>query len=389
MLELKPERGPSGFVSSVWEFPAVPESREDRPRIYRWYGTLPSGLVRRLLGLYATPESTVADIFSGVGTTLVEAATMGIPCIGYESNPLGCLVSKARLHPWRGSTEELRQYSNKVLITTEGEANFAKEALSSGLFGYTAKWFHPQTLDDLLRTAYRIGQCENPDFRMQALVALATTTKNVSNIDARCTHHLVTKKRAPVPVAPLLVKTIDAIATSSSQARVPVVHASKVIQANSLVEQLEIRPDPDFVIAHPPYPGVITYNLVHRPVTDMLQAYARVFQEPVDLDFRFERIKEADMSTDDDDAYFKDIEQLTARIATYLRPGGHCAFIIGDSRHNGFLRHPFTNVITAMEAHGLMLQENFVWVLNNNGGMHIKRRGHYIDHNYILVFARG
>jgi hypothetical protein len=41
-----------------------------------------------------------------------------------------------------------------------------------------------------------------------------------------------------------------------------------------------------------------------------------------------------------------------------------------------------------MENHGHLLEEVFIWVLQNNAGMHIQRKGNYIDHNYILVFHR-
>ena len=41
-----------------------------------------------------------------------------------------------------------------------------------------------------------------------------------------------------------------------------------------------------------------------------------------------------------------------------------------------------------MEGNGFGLEENFIWLLQNNGGMHVLRRGNFIDHNYIAVFRR-
>jgi hypothetical protein len=71
-----------------------------------------------------------------------------------------------------------------------------------------------------------------------------------------------------------------------------------------------------------------------------------------------------------------------------LPAGGRAVVIMGDARHKGLLRHPFTRVVDLMESRKFDLEENFIWILQNNGGMHVLRRGHHIDHNYILVFRR-
>lgn len=87
------------FVSSVWSFP---KQDLDRASPYRWYGTLPTGLLDQLLDLYTTPESLVFDPFCGSGSTLVAAAHKGLSFKGLDVNPLAVLLSRVRLTPLNG-----------------------------------------------------------------------------------------------------------------------------------------------------------------------------------------------------------------------------------------------------------------------------------------------
>jgi hypothetical protein len=89
-----------------------------------------------------------------------------------------------------------------------------------------------------------------------------------------------------------------------------------------------------------------------------------------------------------DQQYDAFLLQLATRLDTVMDEGGRAAVIMGDARHKSLLRHPFTRMIDLMESTKFALEENFIWILQNNGGMHVLRRGHHIDHNYILVFRR-
>jgi hypothetical protein len=135
---------------------------------------------------------------------------------------------------------------------------------------------------------------------------------------------------------------------------------------------------------------MIHYHLIHRLATDLLGVVSDV-AHPTSLkkyDFRYEQLKKTDVSTDNSVNYGRFIRNMAVVLERVVEDDGRCAVIIGDQRYKGHVRHPFSDFIQAMENHGYLLEENFIWILQNNAGMHILRRGNYIDHNYILVFHK-
>src|SRR5213594_2218325 len=61
------------------------------------------------------PGETIADIFCGSGTTLVEALLLGRNTIGVDANPLACLVSQAKTTRFRvGDKDQLHDLAQKV-----------------------------------------------------------------------------------------------------------------------------------------------------------------------------------------------------------------------------------------------------------------------------------
>jgi hypothetical protein len=146
----------------------------------------------------------------------------------------------------------------------------------------------------------------------------------------------------------------------------------------------------EFALIHPPYLGVINYHQIHRLATDMLDIVKRTIA-PAGLasyDFSYATLKQHDVSTDRTEKYMQFVDNLASVMTRIVAPDGRCAVIIGDQRYKGHLRHPFTDFINHFENNGFVLEENFIWVLQNNGGMHVLRRGHFIDHNYILIFHK-
>src|ERR1041385_186183 len=53
---------------------------------------IPHTLIREL----SSPGETIADIFCGSGTALVEALLLGRHAVGCDANPLACLISEAQ-----------------------------------------------------------------------------------------------------------------------------------------------------------------------------------------------------------------------------------------------------------------------------------------------------
>jgi hypothetical protein len=377
----------SDFVSSIWSFPG-----SGGDQLYRWYGTLPHPLVQRLLGLYATNSRTrILDLFMGLGTTLNAAVDANLAATGLDVNPLACLAAEARLFGMPSPTavvsasdqiaRSLGKGPPKALPPDPPEA-----LLGNQRFAYMRKWFREDTLQALLALLFHIAEIPEPRVQRLQFVAAAQVAREVASVDPRCTHHLVTKVKPfldPVPLWRERVRTL--LATVREKPADPV--RTLVIQGSALQHPLE-EASSELVLIHPPYLGVIHYHLIHRLATDLLDIVQTV-RDPVSLrKYRFDyaTIKSADVSTDKTKPYQGFVKALAGVVRRTVPRGGRCVVIIGDQRYQGHLRHPFTDFISQFEGQGFTLEENFIWVLQNNGGMHVLRRGHFIDHNYILVF---
>jgi DNA modification methylase len=382
----KPSRSPSGFVSSIWTLEPDRDVSYAGHSAYRWYGTLPGPLVGRVLDLYA--PQFVWDPMCGSGTTLVEARLRGISAEGWDVNPLACLVSRLKIDPMPGATGAVIDALHEVRHTIRNDSRIDDRFLEP-TFSYARKWFGSASLERLLAVASGIART-TLDERVARLlyIALAATAKDVAEVDARCTHHLVRKAKPYIDAMPTLERR--ALALAELTASIPLADAAAgvtVAQRDALVEEPR---ETDLAIVHPPYLGVIHYHLIHRLSTEILRFVQEEFRPPTldGLILDPEWIRRFDGSTDHASRYDAFLDGVVSQLERAVRSDGRAVVILGDARHKGHLRHPFTDAIGKMEAAGFLLEDLFIWVLQNNGGMHVLRRGHHIDHNYILVFHR-
>jgi DNA modification methylase len=386
-LRTKP-RGTEQYTSSIWSFPG-----SGGEQLYRWYGTLPRALIERLISLYTSNQSMMLDAFTGLGTALDVAADAKLQARGVDSNPLACLATESRLFGVP-SDDAVLATADRIIRgpICQAPANGARhkwdDVLAEKRFAYTQKWFRADTLEAMLALMFRIA--EVGDVRTQRLlfVSAAQVVRDVASVDPRCTHHLVTKQKPFINPLPLwrekVAQAVKVVRKRPSDPSLISVKQASILEAP--IEDGSV----DFTLIHPPYLGVIHYHLIHRLATDLLDIVNSV-RRPAALQpysFDHEQLKKTDVSTDNTKPYREFVEQLAKVMERVVAPGGRCAVIIGDQRYKGHLRHPFTDFIQSFEGRGFQLEENFIWILQNNGGMHVLRRGHFIDHNYILIFHK-
>lgn len=376
-----------GYISSIWSFPSSEEGQ-----LYRWYGTLPRPLVQRLISLYVRGRSSrILDPFAGLGTTLVVAAKAHLRALGIDNNPLACLAAELLLDGIP-SAETVIKTTNEVVKdlnepTSHDLANRVKTIVDKEEYSYMRKWFRKDTLHVTLSLLLRIAEVE--DVRVQRLLFLLSSqiVRDVANVDPRCTHHLVTKKKLFVNPVSLLKERVPSACMNLGHGFQP----SEISVTQGSVLDLDLGKNSfDFVLAHPPYLGVIHYHLIHRLATDLLDV-VKTAKSPLSLsklDLDYSKIKSTDVSTDNSDRYSKFVKDFANVMKNTISNDGRCVVIIGDQRYRKNLRHPFTDFINSFEMCGFFLEDVFIWILQNNAGMHVLRRGNYIDHNYILVFHK-
>ena len=376
------------YVSSIWIFP------ESEDQLYRWYGTLPRPLIERLISMHVKGSSSrILDPFMGLGTTLDVAANAHLNATGIDNNPLACLAAETLLYgiPTLSLTKILDQIADNLSglhCRTAARGSDWVHLIEDERYSYTKKWFRKDTLNAILALLFQIAEVQ--DTRIQRLLFLTTSqiAKEVASVDPRCTHHLVTKKKPFIdPIVKLREKIKRGFATLYDK-RAPTSDIS--IRQGSIFESKLDNNSFDFVLAHPPYLGVIHYHLIHRLATDLLDIVnvAKTPESLRHLDFNYSRIRSTDISTDSADRYAGFVKDFAALMNTVIATDGRCVVIIGDQRHKKHLRHPFTDFIHQFEVNDFALEDIAIWILQNNAGMHIQRRGNFIDHNYLLVFHK-
>jgi hypothetical protein len=117
---------------------------------------IPNALIQEL----SDEGDTVADVFCGSGTTLVEALILNRNAVGFDANPLACLITKAK-------TTQFAPGEKRFLLSLAGRADETADAIAkagktlfhpSGVFTSLAWrpssealafWFEPFVIEEL------------------------------------------------------------------------------------------------------------------------------------------------------------------------------------------------------------------------------------------------
>jgi site-specific DNA-methyltransferase (cytosine-N4-specific) len=115
----------------------------------RFIPQIPQNFIRR----FTKEGDTVFDPMCGCGTTLVEAILEGRNALGYEFNPLACLITKVKTTPIQ--SKELRKFLN---ILEDIKAELGKEKGEVSLLDFTGKksFIEPSQIIEGLQRPKRI-----------------------------------------------------------------------------------------------------------------------------------------------------------------------------------------------------------------------------------------
>ena len=318
--------------------------------------------------MYSKPSDLVLANFSGSGTVALEANLSGRHVIGIDPNPLSLLVSRVKSSPFTGG---LGQYLPDI------EAAFRSQQGSAEL-GPLIKWFHEHQANELVNLRRSIETLALETARDTLLLALASVTKKISIVDARCVNHLVADhKKNIVDVWDTFIAKVEQMDKSirdlvDIQAPKGVVDIRKGDARNLEIESASI----DLVVSHPPYLGAIDYSNMYQ-------------LENAILGFDHIGFKADDISTTSLNKYLESMKAVFSEMYRVTKPGGRAVVIIGDNRKDGRIQPTFAHfILDAEQRLGFTLEDIFIWVTSGKAGMSVKRHGNYIDHNYILVFRK-
>lgn len=378
----------AGFVSSLLDYNGLHDPLPYTHGIGRWYGSLPSFLVSDVIKFIQTDfgkSGPVLANFCGSGTIPLEASLHGMPGYGIDVNPLSVMLSNIKTKIASYSFDELTDAFQAVKENRGfGEA---PGDLKNFLWSDN-KWFPPEVKDVTRQLCSGISKLEQYDLQCIFSVALATIIVNYCNIDKRCTNHYVYKandrfdrNRLEAELYSELTSYYSAIQSLKAIPgyKSPSIQLGNACNLPFLPESMEV------VFSHPPYGTTINYYSISRIPLSVLESIS--FREK-EIEPDASRCKSQDISSGTLNRFNSFTQSWVKEAYRVLKNKGIFVSIIGDSRDGGKLSHPFTEIIACGEKAGFTLKELFIWVTNHKSGMHVKRKGNHIDHNYVIIMEK-
>ena len=369
-------RTDAGFVSTLLDYNGLRDPLPYTHSIGRWYGSLPSFLVSDIIKFIQTDFGKTGPIlanFCGSGTIPLEAALHGMVSYGIDVNPMSVILSTVKTSIATYSFDALSDAYQQVVsnrISCEAPHN------AKNLLWADNKWFSPEVRAATKQLCAGISKIDNYSIQCILSVALATVIVNYCNIDKRCTNHYVYKENDRFERARLeddFYSELKAYYRAIRSLETIPAYKKPVIQMGNACSL--------------PFPSdsTINYYSINRIPISVLESI--IFQEKcVDLDAL--KCQSNDISSGTLSRFNSFTQSWVNEAYRVLKKKGVFVSIIGDSRDGGKLSHPFTEIIACGEKVGFTLKELFIWVTNHKSGMHVKRKGNHIDHNYVIIMEK-
>ena len=383
-------RSGAGYVSSVVDYDNIRDPFPYTHGIGRWYGSLPSFLVRDFLQFARTDLNAAGPVlanFSGSGTVPLEAGLSSAESFATDINPMALLLSRLKTSRFGVSDSELLS-AHRRIISHHGTLDRSDPGSSSNLLVTDNKWLSGCTRADLADLCSGISA--ETDFYVQLIfsVALATVAVDFANVDKRCTNHYVYKENPNYSRSALETRLLEESAKYLELSRTLADAPNYVVPTICYGDACSLPFESStmgLVFSHPPYGTTINYYSINRIPISIIEEIS--FRNSLNLPAG-DLCKKKDLSSGTLPRFQSFTRDWISEVSRVLKPGGILITVVGDSRDGGKLSHPFTDIIAAGEANGLILKELFIWVTNHKAGMHVKRKGNHIDHNYIIMMEK-
>jgi site-specific DNA-methyltransferase (cytosine-N4-specific) len=351
---------------------------------------IPQALIAEL----SSPGDTIADIFCGSGTTLVEALVNGRNAIGVDANPLACLISAAKtvrasesdfeeldalqlrldsLIPWLdGSQPDLFAFDQaqpETLIPTDDAIAF---------------WFEPHVVRELGIIRLAIEQLGS---RAQLLgkACFSSIIVAVSKQDSDTRYVRRQKSIKPGETLKRFLRAVREAMIGARQFadRFPLEVSCRVIHADVL-SRVDIG-NVDLVVTSPPYPNAYSYHLYHMTRMVWLGMDAKDFKRREIGSHRKYSSKATGAATRA--TFLCEVGTVFEWLRRHLKLRGYACFVVGNSIIRG---EPVRNdelLIEAATAHGFSTCANFTRRLQDTRKAFNPKIGKIKD-EHVVIFQR-
>lgn len=130
-------------------------------------------LARKLIETYVPQNGSILDPFCGGGGVLVESMLSERHCAGFDINPLGVMISKAKTT--QISREEIQSQYERIITKAQSLTGQVNPQISD----WAKYWFREDSLPELAALSVAIRECEKEELRTLFNVIFSITVRSV------------------------------------------------------------------------------------------------------------------------------------------------------------------------------------------------------------------
>ena len=326
-----------------WDFACAKTGRLTHglhPYPAKFIPQIPSVLIQEL----STAGETVADIFCGSGTALLEALRLKRNAIGIDANPLATLISRAKTTPLTDLELQELQTHRALCEQVLGEVAQSKGDLlhDGGPFrssGWRPAqkicefWFEPTVVEELAELRAQIDRISSERARVLCAVCLSAIIVTVSKQDSDTRYVRRSKSIEPGGVIRRYLSQIDAAASSVRQMSAVVGERLSCEVLNADILNAPDTAPLDLVVTSPPYPNAYSYHLYHRTRMIWLGQDPERFKKIEIGSHRKYSAKGRNRATPE--TFRREFETIFQWLRHRLRQQRYACFVIGNSTIDG------------------------------------------------------
>ena len=332
-----------GCDLSLIEFPEWQRVKHVH-RLHPYLGKFIPQLVELFLRRFFEPGQTVLDPFAGSGTTLVEAAALGIHSLGVELSPFNCMIirAKTRHHDLPELRRQVRDAFARLADFSQALGEDGRLPFHSRLetdSDYLNAWIAPQALQEILFYRSILPDYEEQEVLRVILSRAARSCRLIPHYDlARpkkpikpdeeywCVKH----KRMCRPITSGLKffrrYSRDTLSRIEEFGKLRSDAEATILEGDARRPPIPEGTRLDGVFTSPPYVGMIDYHEQHRYAYELFPDLER--RDSLEIGpMSLGKSKKAKR------AYQDDMATVLGAIVPFLKPEGK-VFVVANDRHD-------------------------------------------------------
>ncbi len=326
-----------------WDFPGAQTGHLTHalhPYPAKFIPQIPNALIQEL----SSPGETVADIFCGSGTTLLEALQLKRNAIGIDANPLAALISRAKTTSLTDLEFQELAAHRAACEQTRGKATSCPGDLFANGEPFRSSgwrpardvcefWFDPPVVEELAELRQQIDQISSERARVLCAVCLSAIIVTVSKQDSDTRYVRRNKPFQPGDAVRRYLSQVDAATSAVRRVSAVVEERSSCHVLNTDILEAPDTAPLDLVVTSPPYPNAYSYHLYHRTRMIWLGQDPEQFKKIEIGSHRKYSAKGRNRATPE--TFRKEFEAIFQWLRLRLRRQRYACFVIGDSTING------------------------------------------------------